>query len=88
MSEGELMPGYMTYREAALMFSLMPKEDAADAIKATVDYYLYGTITELNGVSAQVFEIMRSSIDRGRDTYRKKSEGGKKGNAARWHFND
>ena len=28
-------PGYMTYREAALMFSLMPESDAAKAIKAT-----------------------------------------------------
>ena len=25
-------PGYMTYREAALMFSLMPESDAAKAI--------------------------------------------------------
>ena len=58
-----IMPGYMTYREAALMFSLMPKEEAADAIKATVDYYLYGTIPDLTGVAAQVFEIMRSSSE-------------------------
>ena len=33
-------PGYMTYREAALMFSLMPESDAAKAIRATVNYYL------------------------------------------------
>lgn len=33
-------PGYMTYREAALMFSLMSEDDAAKAIKATVNYYL------------------------------------------------
>ena len=25
-------PGFMTYREAALMFSLMPEDDAAAAI--------------------------------------------------------
>lgn len=37
-------PGYMTYREAAIMFSLMQPSDAAKAIKATVDYYLYGTV--------------------------------------------
>ena len=37
-------PGYMTYREAAIMFSLMPESDAAKAIKATVNYYLYGHI--------------------------------------------
>ena len=63
MRKDGIMPGYMTYREAALMFSLMPKEEAADAIKATVDYYLYGTIPDLTGVAAQVFEIMRSSLE-------------------------
>ena len=36
-------PGYMTYREAAIMFSLMPDGEVAQAIKATVNYYLYGT---------------------------------------------
>ena len=45
-------PGYMTYREAALMFSLMPESDAAKAIKATVNYYLYGQMPSwLDGVS-------------------------------------
>ena len=34
MSEEKIMPGYMTYREAALIFSLMPDEEAAKAIKA------------------------------------------------------
>lgn len=63
------MPGYMTYREAALMFSLMPDNDAAQAIKATVDYYLYGEATELTGVAAKVFEIMRADIDRGKEKY-------------------
>ena len=62
-------PGYMTYREAALMFSLMPEPDAAKAIKATVNYYLYGTETELDGVAGKVFEIMRADIDRGKEKY-------------------
>ena len=45
-------PGYMTYREAALMFSLMPESDAAKAIKATVNYYLYGQFPSgLDGVA-------------------------------------
>lgn len=87
MSEEKIMPGYMTYREAALIFSLMPDEEAAKAIKATVRYYLKGELTELTGTAAEVFDIMRSSIDRGQETYRKKSEAGKKGNEIRWHGN-
>ena len=87
MSKEKIMPGYMTYREAALIFSLMPDEEAAKAIKATVRYYLHGEVPELSGAAAEVFDIMRSSIDRGQETYRKKSEAGKKGNAIRWHSN-
>ena len=76
------MPGYMTYREAALMFTFMPDEEAAQAIKATTNYFLYGTVEELTGRAAQVFEIMKSSIDRGRETYRCRVEGGRKGGKA------
>lgn len=82
------MPGYMTYREAALLFSIMPKDQAADAIKATVDYYLYGTIPDLSGPAAQVFEIMRASIDRGQEAYKARVEGGRKGGNAHWHKTD
>lgn len=78
------MPGYMTYREAALLFSLMPEAEAAAAIKATVNYFLWGEVTELEGTAAHVFEIMCASIDRGRVAYEKKSEGGKRGNNVRW----
>lgn len=64
-------PGYMTYREAAIMFSLMPDTDAAQAIKATVNYYLYGTVTNLEGVAGRVFEIMQADIDRNNEKYQK-----------------
>ena len=69
MSSDKEMPGYMTYRKAALIFSLMPDMEAAKAIKATVNYYLKGEVAELSGTPAQVFEIMRASIDRGRESY-------------------
>lgn len=59
----------MTYREAAIMFSLMPDDDAAQAIKATVNYYLYGTLADLDGVAGKVFEIMRADIDRNNEKY-------------------
>lgn len=62
-------PGYMTYREAAIMFSLMPDNEAAQAIKATVNYYLYGAVVDLEGVAGKVFEIMRADIDRNNEKY-------------------
>lgn len=71
-------PGYMTFREAAIMFSLMPEQDAATAIKATVNYYLYGTEAKLNGIAAQVFDIMRADIDRGNAKYRETVERNRK----------
>ena len=77
-------PGYMTYREAAIMFSLMPEADAATAIKATVNYYLYKTMPDnLDGVAAQVFRIMRADIDRNNEKYQetcaRNKNNGKKG---------
>lgn len=78
-------PGYMTYREAAIMFSLMPEKDAAKAIKATVNYYLYGTVPDsLCGSSAQVFNIMKADIDRNNAKYQKIVERNKKNIDKRW----
>lgn len=62
-------PGYMTFREAAIMFSLMPDEDAAKAIKATVNYYLHGQVSDLDGVAGSVFGIMKADIDRNNQKY-------------------
>ena len=76
-------PGFMTWREAAIMYSLMPDEEASKAIKATVNYFLYGQVTELDGVASVVFDIMRSDIDRNNDKYQKtcqrNAENGSKG---------
>lgn len=77
-------PGYMTYREAAIMFSLMPDKEAAMAIKATVNYYLYGAVTELEGVAGKVFEIMRADIDRNNAKYKKVVERNKENINKRW----
>lgn len=82
-------PGYMTFREAALMFSLMPEPDAAKAIKATVNYYLYGEIPDsLDGVSAQVFHIMRADIDRNNEKYRKIVKRNRENIGKRWADKD
>lgn len=65
------------------MFSLMPDEEAAQAIKATVNYYLYGANTALEGVAGKVFEIMRADIDRNNEKYQevcsRNEKNGKKG---------
>lgn len=84
MNKPKEAPGYMTYREAAIMFSLMPDEEAAQAIKATVNYYLYGTVADLEGVSGKVFEIMRADIDRNNEKYQKTVERNKENINKRW----
>lgn len=84
MSEGKTMPGFMTYKEAALLFSILGEQDAAAAIKATCDYFLYGTIPELTGAAAKVFEVERAAIDRGRESYQAKVSGGRAGAEKRW----
>lgn len=82
-------PGYMTYREAAIMFSLMQPDDAARAIKATVDYYLYGTVpTNLDGAAAQVFQIMHADIDRNAEKYQRTVERNRKNVQKRWEKGD
>ena len=81
MSDEKTMPGFMTYKEAALLFSILGDQDAAAAIKATCDYFLYGTIPELTGAAAKVFEVEKAAIDRGRETYIAKVEGGRRGAA-------
>lgn len=84
MNEEKTMPGFMTYREVALMFTLMPKDEAADVIQAACRYYLYGEVTELHGVAAEALRIEMASIDRGREKYKSQVEGGKKGAGTRY----
>ena len=79
------MPGFMTYKEAALMFTLMGEHDAAQAIQAACNYYLYGSEPELDGIVARVFEIEKAAIDRGRSEYKAKVDGGRKGGNRHWH---
>ena len=78
------MPGFITYREAALIFSLMSDEEAAQAIKATVNYFLYDEFTPLAGAAQKAFDVMRASIDEGREKYLKQVEAGKRGAAKRY----
>lgn len=84
MQQEKEMPGFMTYKEAALLFSILGEQDAAAAIKATCEYFLYGTIPVLTGAAATVFEIERAAIDRGRECYKAKVDGGRAGASKRW----
>ena len=82
-------PGFMTYREAAIMFSLMPEGDAARAIKATCDYYLYRTLpANLTGTAQQVFKIMKADIDRNNEKYQKIVARNKRNIEKRWEKGD
>lgn len=84
MQQEKEMPGFMTYKEAALLFSILGEQEAAAAIKATCDYFLYGITPELTGAAAKVFEIERAAIDRGRESYQAKVNGGRAGANKRW----
>lgn len=64
-------PGFLLYREPVLMLSLMPDKDAAAAIKAACNYYLYGAETTLDGVALEVFTLMKKDIDRNAVKYEK-----------------
>ena len=77
-------PGYMTFREAAIMFSLMPDEEAARAIKATVNYYLYHQDADLEGIAGKVFAIMKADIDRNNDKYAETCKRNKDNIKKRW----
>lgn len=84
MDEQKGAPGYMTYREAAIIFSLMPDIEAAQAIKATANYFLHRTIPEnLSGAAKMVFDIMQADIDRDAIKYKqicvRNQNNGKKG---------
>ena len=71
------------------MFSLMQPDDAAKAIKATVDYYLYGTVPDhLDGAAAQVFEVMHADIDRNAEKYRRTVDRNRENANKRWKKDD
>lgn len=81
----ENMPAFMTYREAALLYKVLPDADAAAVIKATVDYYLTGDDPGFSGTLAAVFDVMKTGVDKGRSEWQKRSEHGRKAITARWN---
>lgn len=86
--EDKQMPGFMTYREVASMLLMLNESEKAAAIDAICKYFLSGEITELQGNAAYVFELQKDSIERGREGYLKKVEGGKYGANVRYGKTD
>ena len=66
----------------------LPAEIKMEIYEATIEYGLYGTITELSPMANVAFCFIKNDIDRNNKTYeerkRQRSEAGKKGNEARW----
>lgn len=68
-------PGFMTYRECALIFTFLPDEDAAAAMKAACNYFLFRK--KPNGLSetaAHVVDILCADIDKNAEKYAKTCE--------------
>lgn len=78
------MPGFMTYRETALIFRLLSDEDAAQAIKAACTYYLTGKEIQVSEQAGEVFSVMKASIDRDFSKYQEKSEKSRKAAHKSW----
>ncbi len=85
MAEKKEAPGFVVYREAAIMLALIPAEDAAAAIKAACDYFVRGMEPQsLDGYSVHVYETLREGIDRSTKKYQAKSEQNRKSAEKRW----
>jgi len=66
------MPGFMTYREAALIYRVLSDEEAGRLIKAVSRYYLSGSLPAPEGVAAEVYEVLCAGVDRGRESWESK----------------
>lgn len=66
----------------------LPTEIKIEIYEATIEYGLYGTITELTPMANVAFGFIKDDIDRNTKTYeeikKQRSEAGKKGSEARW----
>jgi len=82
--ENKIMPGFMIYREAALLIGYLKKNEAGELIQAAVSYYLTGEVPVLRPNLQQLFLLLRENIDKGHDAWEKKREAGRKGNEKRW----
>lgn len=77
-------PGFLLYREALLMLSLVPAEEAGRAVQAAANYFLYGAESELDGPAGQIYTILQDGIDRNNEKYKKIVERNRANIAKRW----
>lgn len=69
MNKERQPPGFMLYREPAIMLELMPSEDLENAVRSACKYFLHGKKTEVNGIGGEVANLLFDSIDRDRQKY-------------------
>lgn len=86
--ENREMPGFMTYREIALIYTAIDDETAGKVIKAVCDYFWFRKKeTCFTDKAKYIYDMMVSSIDRGQESYNatcvKNAENGAKGGRPR-----
>lgn len=84
MTYAHNMPGFMTYREVALIYASLDDEAAGKVIKAVCDFFCFGTRdSSFEGRAQHIYETMISAIDKDQDSYNSRclanAENGKKG---------
>ena len=58
------MPGFMTYREVALIYAALDDETAGKVIKAVCDYYCFGYETDgFTGRAAEIYDTMLCKME-------------------------
>lgn len=88
MNYAHNMPGFMTYREIALIYASLDDETAGKVIKAVCDFFCFGIETDkFEGRALHIYETMISSISKDQTSYKNRcmanAENGKKGGRPR-----
>lgn len=78
------MPGFMTYREVALIYAALDDETAGKVIKAVCDYYCFGFETDgFTDRAAEIYDTMLCKMEKDQASYNKRCDAnrdnGKKG---------
>ena len=67
------MPGFMTYREVALIYAALDDVTAGKVIKAVCNYYCFGIETEgFTNRTAEIYDTMLCKMDKDQASYEKR----------------
>ena len=70
MTYAHSMPGFMTYREIALIYASLNDEEAGRVIKAVCEFFCFGTMANgFEGRAQHIYDAMVSGIDRDQSAY-------------------